>query len=124
MASTPELTKYFQCLSALGHEEIRHRKANGETMHLAPIGYRNSRHDGRSVIEPDPDTNALVWEAKLLRHDGHSIRKICRIMAKRGMRSSRGKQIGPSSMHLLLSRRSELTAAIFPPLSSSFLNQK
>jgi hypothetical protein len=101
--TSPELSAYFQLLSHKGHRAIKQKRAAGETMHLAPLGYRNVRKAGRSVIEPDPTTIGLVSEARLLRHQGHSIRAICRIMASRGLRSSRGKRIGPSSMLKILS---------------------
>lgn len=54
-------------------------------------------------MAPDPETHDLVQEARQLRARGMSIRKICRIMEAKGLRSQRGKVIGPSSMHAALS---------------------
>lgn len=95
---------YYQILSLLGKEEIRKRKEQGETMHLAPLGYRNVRKDGRSATEPEPESLPLVEQARALRRQGHSIRGICETMAGRGLRSKRGKVIGPSSVLLILGR--------------------
>ena len=93
---------YYQLISLLGKEEMWKRKAQGETMHLAPLGYRNVHVKGRSLIEPDPETWSLVQEAQALRRQGRSIREICRIMAEMGLHSRRGNLIGPSSMLLIM----------------------
>ena len=96
--SAKELRQFY---SAMGKAAMWHKKANGETMHLAPLGYRNVKKDGRSMIEPDPDAYPLVQEAKELRRKGWSIRKICKEMEKRGLRSKRGNVIGPGAMQRL-----------------------
>ena len=93
---------YYQLISLLGKEEMWKRKAQGETMHLAPLGYRNVHVNGRSLIEPEPATWSLVQEARALRRQGRSIREICRIMATKGLRSRRGNSLGPSSMFRLI----------------------
>lgn len=68
-------------------------------MHLAPLGWLNVRdYQGRSIIVPDPERNELVHEAERLRVQGISIRKICALMEQKGLRSQRGKVIGPSSI--------------------------
>jgi len=97
--SAKELRQFY---SAMGKAAMWHKKANGETMHLAPLGYRNVKKDGRSTIEPDPDVYPLVQEAKKLRRKGWSIRKICKHMAKRGLRSKRGNVICPGAMQRAL----------------------
>ena len=100
-----DLKTYYQTISAMGKLAMAKKKAEGQTMHLAPLGYRNVRRDGRSVTEPDPKAWVLVEEATALRRQGHSIREICRLMAEKGLNSKRGKAIGPSSMFKLLRRR-------------------
>jgi len=68
-------------------------------MHLAPLGWLNARDDkGRSIIVPDPERYELVQEAKRLRATGMSIRKICKVMEEKGLRSKRGKEISPMAM--------------------------
>ena len=102
------IDEYYKQLSAQGHAAIRERKARGEVMHLAPLGFKNARDKhGRSILVPDPKTLGPVREARRMQSEGLSIRVICRAMSFRGLRSSRGKQLGPSSMLLLLSRPNE-----------------
>lgn len=94
-----DVTTFYRTISAKGKEVMKEKKAQGEIMHKAPLGYKNARDElGRSVLVPDPATYALVLEAKQLRAEGMSIRKICDTMKKKGLRSQRGKLIGPSSM--------------------------
>jgi hypothetical protein len=62
-----DLRTYFQTISAKGKHAMRQKAAEGETMHLAPIGFKNVRQDGRSVTVPDPKTYPLVLEALWLR---------------------------------------------------------
>jgi len=93
---------YYQIISAMGKEAIKRKKAEGQTMHLAPLGYKNVKINGISTIEIDFDTFDLVQQARKLRKEGKTIREICRIMAEKGLRSRRGKIVGPSSMLLIL----------------------
>lgn len=93
---------YYQIISAMGKEAIKRKKAEGQTMHLAPLGWKNVKINGISTVEIDFDTFDLVQQARKLRKEGKSIREICRIMAERGLHSQRGKQIGVSSMFYLL----------------------
>jgi hypothetical protein len=102
MTNSIEKATYFKALSALGKEAMARKKASGERMHLAPLGYRNTRLAGRAVMQPDLRTLPLVQEAKRLHAEGRSIRSICSIMVKKGLRSQRGKVIGPSSMLRIL----------------------
>ncbi len=97
--ATMDITSFYKAISAKGKKVMREKKAQGETMHLAPLGYRNVRDkDGRSVIEPDPATYELVQEAKRRHKQGMSIRKICAEMEKRGLRSKRGKVVSAMAM--------------------------
>ena len=106
MSKNVETADYYRRISALGKEAMRRKNANGETMHLAPLGYLNVRDvEGRSVTVPDPRTHALVEEARIMRQEGRSIRQICAEMKRKGLRSNRGKVIGPSSMLTILRQR-------------------
>lgn len=99
---TMKKMNYYQIISAMGKEAIKRKKAEGQTMHLAPLGYKNVKINGISTVEIDFDTFWLVQEARKLRNQGWSIRSICRCMEAVGLRSQRGKVIGPSSMLKLL----------------------
>jgi len=80
------ITDYHKEIGARGAAIARAKKAQGETVHLAPYGYRNARDaEGRSVIEPDPTLLPLLQEAWHMRSQGVSVRKICREMHARGL---------------------------------------
>ncbi|MGV3615274.1 MAG: recombinase family protein [Fimbriimonas sp.] len=97
MSAAPD--PYYARISALGKEAMREKRARGETMHLAPLGWRNARDgEGRSVVEPDPAAYPLVMEAVRMREKGRSIREICRAMEAKGLRSKRGNRISPMAM--------------------------
>lgn len=99
------LTDFYRTTSMLGKEAMWKKKANGETMHLAPLGFLNSRDaDGRSITVIDPKIYPLVQEARRLRSEGTTYPEICRIMREKGLRSKRGKVIGLSSMFLILNQ--------------------
>lgn len=94
----------YRLMSAKGKLIIAEKRASGETMHLAPIGYRNVRRHGRSLTERDPVTYSLVLACHRLRAKGASIRKVCEMAEVIGLKSKRGKRIGPSSMLKILRR--------------------
>ena len=94
---------YYKTISAKGKVVIAMKKAEGERMHLAPLGYKNARDElGRSVLVPDPETYELVLEARRLRAEGMSIRKICAAMHRKGLRSSHGSILSPMGVWKLL----------------------
>lgn len=93
---------YYQVISAMGKEAIKRKKAEGQTMHLAPLGWMNVKINGISTVEIDDEKFWLIQEARKLRRQGWSIRRICRCMEAVGLRSQRGNAIRPSSMHFLL----------------------
>lgn len=95
---------FYKLISVRGKLVMAEKRKQGETMHLAPLGYRNVRRKGRSETEIDQETWPLVQEAKELRARGLSIRKICQLMKVKGLRSNRGKDIGPSSMYKIVQR--------------------
>ncbi len=98
------LSECFQLISTMGKHAMWEKKANGEAMHQAPLGYKNARQDGRSVIVSDPATFHLVERARLLRGQGCTLKEICRLMKKMGLRSRRGKVITASGMDRILKR--------------------
>lgn len=84
-------------------EGIRRKMESGEGYGAAPVGYINRRVGDRAWIEPDPVTYPLVQEAKVLHATGkYSLRKLCSIMAEKGLRSRNGKVMGPSAMQWML----------------------
>ncbi len=104
MRKTTGFTEYFQLISAMGKHAMWEKKANGEAMHQAPLGYKNTRQNGRSVIVSDPATFHLVEEARLLRSQGYTLKQTCLLMEKKGLRSRRGNVIKPGAMDRLLKR--------------------
>lgn len=97
---------YCQIISAMGKEAIKRKKAEGQTMHLAPLGYKNVKINGISTVEIDFDTFDLVQRARRLREAGYSLQAICNVMKKSGLRTKRRKFIGISSLSWLLKRSS------------------
>lgn len=54
-AQDSELTTYYKTISAMGKAAMADKKAKGECMHLAPLGWLSARDEnGRSIIVPDP----------------------------------------------------------------------
>lgn len=105
------LKQYYQALSAKGKFAMEHKRKNGETMHLAPFGFRNIRGDGRSTIAPDPEMFPLAMLALRMRQDGCTLREICTVMTKKGLLSKRGKPIQPNGMDKILKTFSRLVEA-------------
>lgn len=68
---------YYQTISAKGKEVMREKRAQGEIMHKAPLGYKNARDEhGRSILMIDPKTYPLVQRAKELHVQGWSVSRI------------------------------------------------
>ncbi|MCR4307916.1 MAG: hypothetical protein NUV80_05110 [Candidatus Berkelbacteria bacterium] len=95
-------TDYYKSISARGKLAIRQRKAEGESMHQAPLGYRNVVIEGRTVLERHPRKYRLVQEAKRMWQEGASLRTVCRVMQAKGLRTKKGKIIRRSSMYLVV----------------------
>ena len=107
-----DITSFYKTISAKGKVVMREKRARGEVMHRAPLGYRNARDElGRSILVPDPRDHPLVQEAIQLHRAGISIRKICAEMEQRGLRNRRGRVLGPSSMWEVLSAADRRTQA-------------
>jgi hypothetical protein len=91
-------------------ETFKHKRARGEVTGRVPLGYKvvyDERGYNPTVVV-DPEVMPLVEEARRLRAEGMSIRKICRITAASGLRSRHGRIIGPSSMVKILHTRQSL----------------
>ena len=82
----------------MGRLEIARRRAEGETIGQAPLGFRKVEVNGKSTIAPDPETFPLLMLALQMRQDGCTLREICTFMANKGLRSKRGKLIQPNGM--------------------------
>ncbi len=102
MNDSISLTEYYQMISQMGKLEIAKRRAQGQTMNLAPFGFKNVRVNDRSTITPDPETFPLALMTVQMRKDGSTLREICEFMAKQGLRSKRGKVIQPIGMDKVL----------------------
>ncbi|MEK7202227.1 MAG: hypothetical protein AAB669_01710 [Patescibacteria group bacterium] len=103
-ANHSDLTAFYQHISEMGRLEIAKRRAQGETIGQAPLGFRKVQVSGKSTIAPDPETFPLLVLALQMRQDGSTLREVCAFTAKKGLRSKRGKVIGLSSMLKILSR--------------------
>lgn len=98
-----DITTYYKTISAKGKVVMAEKRARGEQMHLAPLGYKNARDEhGRAILVPDPETYELVQEAKRLRAEGMSIRIIARFLFKMGISSRGGNVPSPSRVRNLL----------------------
>lgn len=106
------LTEYYKRISAKGKAAIAQKKAEGESMHQAPLGYINVREDGRMVLQPDPATWYLIEQARELRRQGYTLREICWLMERKGLRSKRGKIISLSGMDKILKRGYPSTSSL------------
>lgn len=105
ISPTMDITTLYKTISAKGKLVMHEKKLQGETMHLAPLGFKNTRDEmGRSVTVIDPVTHRLGLEAKKLQDEGRSVRKICFEMERRGLRSKRGKRVNASGMWRVLGR--------------------
>jgi hypothetical protein len=102
MSNKSDITAYYQTISEMGRLEIAKRRAKGETIGQAPLGFRKVEVNGRSTIAPDPDTFPLLIMAVQLRKDGGTLREVCSLMATKGLLSRRGKLIQPNGMHKIL----------------------
>ncbi len=94
---------YRKDLSAMGHEAIQQKKAQGELMHLAPFGYRNVKDEqGQSTMEPDPKTHPILLRARNLRSQQLSFRQIAKELNGMGYRSRNSKRFSGTSVYRLL----------------------
>jgi hypothetical protein len=100
------ICSYYQAISAKGKVAISKKKERGETMHLAPLGYKNARDAaGRSVLVPDPAIYPFICKARQMREEGISIRKIRAELERCGVRSKRGNRLTPMAVWRLTTLR-------------------
>lgn len=99
MSKKSDLTGFYQAISEMGRLAIARRRAEGETIGQAPLGFRKVQVHGKSTIAPDPETFPLLMLALQMRQDGSTLREVCSFTAKKGLRSKRGRLIGPNGMH-------------------------
>ena len=59
MSKQRDLTAYYQSISEMGRLAIAKRRAAGETIGQAPLGFRKVQVNGKSTIAPDPETFPL-----------------------------------------------------------------
>jgi hypothetical protein len=102
MTEEMDLRTYFQRMSAMGKFAMTEKRANGETMHWAPFGFKNVRVNDKSTIAPDPKTFPFAIMALQMRREGSTFREICEFMTRKGMVSKRGKPIQPNGLHKIL----------------------
>ena len=98
MSKQSDLTGFYQAISEMGRLEIAKRRAQGETIGQAPLGFLKVQVNGKSTIAPDPETFPLLMLALQMRKDGCTLREVCSFMSKKGLLSKRGKLIQPNGM--------------------------
>ena len=101
-ANHSDLTAFYQHISEMGRLEIARRRAQGEIIGQAPLGFRKVQVNGKSTIAPNPETFPLLVLALQMRQEGSTLREVCSLMAKKGLLSKRGKPIQPNGMHKIL----------------------
>ena len=118
-STSSELKAHFQALSEMGRLEIKRRKAEGEAMHQAPLGFKRVRQNGRSVLVRDPATWYLVEQAHILKDQSYTLEDICWTMARSGLRSKRGNVITIGAMTRILNRNRPSTVPGTDPSSAA-----
>lgn len=101
-ANHSDLTAFYQHISEMGRLEIARRRAQGETIGQAPLGFRKVQVNGKSSIAPNPETFPLLVLALQMCKEGSTLREICSVTSKKGLLSKRGKPIQPNGMHKIL----------------------
>ena len=86
--------------SHLHSEALLNRVASGRYVGCVPVGYRAEYRDGEWRAAIDEKKAPAIREAFLLAGQGTPIRSILRELA--GMRSVRGRRVGPSSLWTIL----------------------
>jgi hypothetical protein len=102
MSKQRDLIGFYQAISEMGRLEIARRRAEGETIGQAPLGFSKVQVNGKFTIAPDPETFPLLMLALQMRKEGCILREVCSLMAKKGLLSRRGKPIQPNGMDKVL----------------------
>ena len=72
-----DITTFYKTISAKGKVAMAEKRAKGEVMHKAPLGYKNARdEEGRSILEIDPETQEISNLILSLYKNGRSNREI------------------------------------------------
>ena len=100
MPTTNSLAPCYPSDAFKASTALRQRLASSRHVGCVPVGYRAEYRDGewRAVI--DGKKAPAIREAFLLAGQGMPIRSILRELA--GMRSVRGRRVGPSSLWVIL----------------------
>ncbi|MGV3615159.1 MAG: recombinase family protein [Fimbriimonas sp.] len=86
-------------MSGLVKRGMRRLEERGGFAHMAPLGYRNVRdHEKGAMVVIDPGTEPLVRQAFELAAAGKPLREILCFMTVKGLRSRRGRTLGPSAL--------------------------
>lgn len=81
------------------------RKADGEWMHQAPVGFKLVKNEsGRITLEKDPDSYQMLVEAKSLQEKGLSNGQIAKILHVLGYRSKRGGKLSRTTVWRMIQR--------------------
>lgn len=88
------IRSYYQAISAKGKEVMREKRAQGEIMHKAPLGYKNARdEDGRSVMMVNEKEAELIQQILSLFNQSHSYRSIASTLSKLGCTTRTGRPL-------------------------------
>lgn len=96
---------YTLNLSENVRRSFEQKRRNGEWTGPAPLGYRNTRVDGRAHIEPDPDTAPVVRRLFEMYASGlYPLSALVKFAHGTALRAARGgaRGIGKSHVHQLL----------------------
>lgn len=94
---------YIDNLSEEVRKGYKEKVEQGWMPHVPPIGYKTVGDKGKRIHVPDPDKANFVKKIFSLYVSGnYSVEKLCEVMNKEGLRSSRGGKIVKPKMHALL----------------------
>ena len=88
---------YVNNLSEEVKKGMAQKLAEGGWNHVAPFGYRNTRANGRAIVEPDPETMPVVQKIFDLALQGESIKRITKYVT-----DVTGTKFHPSKIGYLL----------------------
>jgi hypothetical protein len=105
---------YYQIISAMGKEAIKRKKAEGQTMHLAPLGYKNAHINGQSLTVIDLGSFPVVLTILNLRKKGLTTRAIAQCLNSAEVKSARGKCFSAMAVWRVLRNelRKDLSSAL------------
>ena len=104
-SSTEEkmLKRYHKVLGKQAAIAMNAKAHLGDLPGCAPLGYLNTRRNGKPVVEIDSVAASLIQEAFNLAAEGTlSIRKILAVLTSKGLVSRNNKVLGASAMQVIL----------------------